>query len=181
MNRLEYCTVLIIKNHHFYHHHTTTVVLPSSHNHSQKRHRLLASCQFYRLVATCQQVATSLLRSSLLQLVICRLVTTCWNKLQQAYWNNQLATSLLTTCKQSQAMQTHPDIGWCNKLLQDVNRLVPLFITIIIHSYNYHHNLLPSFFIAVTMIILHNHYSSQPSYYRSSLPSFFTALITSPQ
>ena len=28
--------------------------------HSQKRHRLVASCQFYRVVAICQQVGTSL-------------------------------------------------------------------------------------------------------------------------
>ena len=75
--------------------------------HSQKRHRLVVSCQFYRLVNTLQQacqlhqVATSLLRSDLLQLVICRLVTTCWNNLQQACWNHQLATSLLTTCNSS--------------------------------------------------------------------------------
>ena len=65
------------------------------HVHSQKRHRLVASCQFYRLVWTCQQfhqVAANLLRSGLLQLVICRLVTTCWNNLQQ------LGSSLLTTC-----------------------------------------------------------------------------------
>ena len=85
--------------------------------HSEKRQRLVASCQFYQLEATCQQVATSLLKSGLLQLVIYRLVTTCWDNLQQACWNNQLATSLLTTCKRlvvnklSQAMRTHPDMG----------------------------------------------------------------------
>ena len=52
--------------------------------------RTLASCQFYQFIATCQQVATSLslsgqfhqvaiglLKSGLLALVICRLVTTC--------------------------------------------------------------------------------------------------------
>ena len=40
-----------------------------------------ASYQFQQLVTTCQQVATNLsiclLKSGLLQLVICRLVTTC--------------------------------------------------------------------------------------------------------
>ena len=39
--------------------------------------KLQQPCQFH-------QVATSLLKSGLLQLVICRLVTTFWNKLQQA-------------------------------------------------------------------------------------------------
>ena len=107
--------------------------------HSWKRHRLVASCQFYRLVATCQQIATSLsISSSCNKSVKIRLVEnchlqTCYNLLNklQACWNNQLATSLFTTCKRlvinklSPAMQTHPSITTCcNKLLQDVNRLV---------------------------------------------------------
>ena len=103
--------------------------------HSQKRHRIVASCQFYRLVATCQQVATSLsILSSCNRSVEIRLVATC--HLQTCYnlskqlatsllittLDNQLATSLLTNCnrlvanKLSQAMRTHPDIG----LLQQV-------------------------------------------------------------
>ena len=117
------------------------------HTHSHERHRLVANCQFYRLVAafqqckfykTCQfhQVATSLLKSGLLQLVICRLS----NSLKQpvvCLWitnfDNQLNTSLLTTCnrlvvnKLSQTMQTHPDIDLLiTSLLQDVNRLVAI-------------------------------------------------------
>ena len=47
---------------------------------NQKHHRFVSSCQFYnKLQQTCQfhQVATSLLKSGLLQFVICRLVTTC--------------------------------------------------------------------------------------------------------
>ena len=39
--------------------------------------KMQQTCQFH-------QVATSLLKSGLLQLVICRLVTTCWNNLQKA-------------------------------------------------------------------------------------------------
>ena len=93
--------------------------------HSWKRHRLVASWQFYQLVATCEQVATSLsISSSCNKSVKIRLVEnchlqTCYNLLNklQACWNNQLATSLFTTCKRlvinklSPAMQTHPDIG----------------------------------------------------------------------
>ena len=61
--------------------------------HSQKRHRLAASCGLYRLAASCQQVAASLLTSSscsksvksaLLQLDICRLAASCCNNLHQA-------------------------------------------------------------------------------------------------
>ena len=115
--------------------------------HSQKRHRLVASCQFYQLVATCQQVATSfsILSScnksvKIRLLAICHLQT-CYNLLKQlaeslliTSLDNQFATSLLTTCdrlvlnKLSQAMRTHPDIGLCNKLLQDVKRLVATFV-----------------------------------------------------
>ena len=107
--------------------------------HSQKRHRLVASCQFYhmlqlvnKLQQACQfhQVATYLLRSGLLQFVICRLVTTCWNNLQQACWNNQLATSPLTTFKRLVVTSCRKPcerilISACSsKLLQDVNRFV---------------------------------------------------------
>ena len=114
--------------------------------HSQKRHRLVASCQFYRLVATGRQVATNLLKSGLLQLVICRLVTICWKNLQQVCWNNQLGTSLLTTfnkfvdnlkqtCCHKLSVASDANASWyrlvvtsCYKmstdLLQDVNRLV---------------------------------------------------------
>ena len=60
--------------------------------------KLQQACKFL-------QVATSMLRSGLLQLVICRLVTTCWNKLQQACW--QLATDLL-----SQAVASHANASW---------------------------------------------------------------------
>ena len=63
--------------------------------HSQKRHRLVASCQFYHIVATCQQIATSLSispscnKSVKIRLIaICHLQT-CYNLLKQ------LATSLL--------------------------------------------------------------------------------------
>ena len=58
--------------------------------HSQKRY----SCKIYWLVATCQQVAqacqfhqvaTSLLRSGLLQLVICRLVTPPARRARRSY------------------------------------------------------------------------------------------------
>ena len=58
----------------------------------------------------------------LVAIVIFRLVTTCWNNLQQACWYqvwtiNSQQVCTLTTCsrlviiKLSQAMRTHPDIG----------------------------------------------------------------------
>ena len=55
----------------------------------------------------------------MLQLVICRLGTTCWNKLQKACWNNQLATSLLKSCNKpvDNLQQT-----CCHKLSQAVRR-----------------------------------------------------------
>ena len=65
--------------------------------------------------------------TGLWQLVICRLVRTCWNKLQEACWNNQPATSLLTTCNRLVVTSCHNPcerirISACgNKLLQDVN------------------------------------------------------------
>ena len=111
--------------------------------HIKKSHRLVASCQFYRLVVTCQQVATNLSVSSgynksvKISLVATCHLQTCYNLLKQlaailwiTSFDNQLATSLLTTCntlvvnKLSQAMQTHPDIGLLiTSLLQDVNMM----------------------------------------------------------
>ena len=108
--------------------------------HSQKRHRQVASkissCTgllqlVNKLQEACQfhQVATSLLKSGLLQLVICILVTTCCNKpveiinLQQACW--QLATDLL-----SQAVASHANASWyrlaitsCYKMSTDLLQL----------------------------------------------------------
>ena len=74
--------------------------------------------------------ATYMVRSGLLQLAICRLVTICWNKLQQACWINQLATSLLTTCNRLVVTSCCKPCerilisASCKKLSQDVNRLV---------------------------------------------------------
>ena len=112
-----------------------------------QRHRLVASCQFYRLVVTCQQVTTNLsISSSRKKSVKIRLVATC--HLQTCYnlskqialslwitsFENQLASSVLTTCnrlvvnKLSQAIRTHPDIGLLITILvQDVDRL---FVTL---------------------------------------------------
>ena len=96
---------------------------------------------------TCQQTATNLSISSnsnksvkIRLLATCNLQT-CYNLLKQlaaSLWitsfDNQLATSLLTTCnrlvvnKLSQAIQTHPDIGLLIKsLLHDVNRLAAAY------------------------------------------------------
>ena len=80
--------------------------------HSQKRHRLVASCQIYRLVATCQQVATSLLiSSSCNKLVKIRLVATCH---LQTCCNllKQLAASLWITSLNK------PVRTICNKLVE---------------------------------------------------------------
>ena len=50
-----------------------------------KCHRRVVSCQFYRLVTTCQQVSRNLsISSSCDKSVKIRLVATCWNNLQQA-------------------------------------------------------------------------------------------------
>ena len=62
------------------------------------------------------RVATSLLKSSLLQLVICRLVSTiCWNNLQQACgFDNKFGQStfnkLVTTCNRLAA--SHANASW---------------------------------------------------------------------
>ena len=75
-----------------------------------------------------------------MQLVIWRLVTTCWNKLQQACWNNQLATNLLATCNKpvdnlqqtcgQQAVASHANASWyrlvatsCCKMSTDLLQL----------------------------------------------------------
>ena len=55
--------------------------------------KLQQTCQFH-------QVATSLLKSGLLELVICRLVTTSWNYLQQACWTEVLTINLQQVCWQ---------------------------------------------------------------------------------
>ena len=85
--------------------------MSDNHLNSQKRDRLVSSCQFYRLVATCQQVATSLSISSScnksveIKLVATFHLQTYYNLLKQLATSllitnvdNQLATSLLTTC-----------------------------------------------------------------------------------
>ena len=104
---------------------------------------LIASSQFFRFL---QQISTnlSILSSCKMSVQIRLFVTfhlqTCYNLLKQlaaSLWmisfDNQLATSLLTTCnrpvvnKLSQAMRTHPGISLLKtSLLQDVNRLVTL-------------------------------------------------------
>ena len=79
--------------------------------HIQKRHRLVARCEFYWLVATCRPVKTSVsISSSCNKSVKIRLVTTCHlqitcNLVKQlatslliTSYNNELATSLLTIC-----------------------------------------------------------------------------------
>ncbi len=87
--------------------------------HSQKRHRLDASCGFYRPDASCQQVVSSLLtspsciKSGNIRLAAAGYLQTCYKLMKQ------LASSLhqFTTCSKSvifkpeQAMRTHPDIG----------------------------------------------------------------------
>ena len=117
--------------------------------HSQKRHRLLASWTFYHLVATCQtQLETNLSISSScnklmykIRLVASLHLDSCWNLLKQlaaSLWmtsfDNELGTSLLTTCNRPvvnklywQVMRTHPDIGlWiksvatCQKTLRNL-------------------------------------------------------------
>ena len=115
---------------------------------SQKCHRLVASCQFYRLVEACQQVNCLVnfikLQQSCYNQACCnlsfagllQLVETICNKpvkiinLQQTCWNNKLATSLLTTFNRLAVTSCGKSCdriltsACCNKLLQDVNRLV---------------------------------------------------------
>ena len=93
--------------------------------HSQKRHRLDASCEFYRPEAICQQVVSSLLTAS--SSCICEHQTYCslifadLLKVDETTCikpacSSQLAVRLLTTCnrlviiKLEQATRTHPDI-----------------------------------------------------------------------
>ena len=78
--------------------------------------KLQQACQFY-------QVATSLLKSGLLQFVICRLVTTCWNnllkQLAEGPVDNKFGQSicdksvdnLRQTCPQ-QALASHANASW---------------------------------------------------------------------
>ena len=111
--------------------------LPTSYQqHSQKRHELVASCEFYRLKQACRfhQVATSLLKSGLLQLFIYRLVTTCLNNLQQACWWQVILMNLQQVCWQLAKDLSSTSCrkpcerilisACCNKLLQNVSRLV---------------------------------------------------------
>ena len=49
-------------------------------NYSQKRHRLVVSCQFCQLVATCRKVATSFLKSGLSLADLLQLVETICSK-----------------------------------------------------------------------------------------------------
>ena len=80
-----------------------------------------------------------------LQLVICRLVTTCWNKLRQSCWNNQLTTSLLTTCNKpvdklqqtccnKQPVASHANASWyrlvtsCCKMSTDLLELARFWL-----------------------------------------------------
>ena len=116
---------------------------------SQKRQRHVASCQFYRLVATCQQIATNLSISSscnksVMIMLACHLQISynLWKQLAASLWiksfDNQLGTSLLTTCnrlvvnKLSQAMRAHPDINLlktsCRKMSTDLWQNVPFWL-----------------------------------------------------
>ena len=108
---------------------------PSIHKniHSQTRHRLVANCQFCRLVATYQRVATTTsISSSCNKSVKIRFVGIFY--LQTSYnLLNQLATSLLTTSLDDQFAASKScrkpcerilTLACCKKLLQDVNRLV---------------------------------------------------------
>ena len=76
-----------------------------------KRHRLAASCRFYRLVASRQQVAASLLNSlSCSKSVKIRLVANWY--LQTCYkLMKQITCSRLVIIRPEQAMRTHPDIS----------------------------------------------------------------------
>ena len=106
-------------------HHTTQPKTP----HSQKHHRLDASCGFYRPDASCQQVVSGPWSADFIKLhQVCEYQTCCnvtFADLLQVDETTcvkpacslQLAASLLTTCnrlfiiKPEQAMRTHSDIG----------------------------------------------------------------------
>ena len=84
----------------------------------QKRHRFVARCQFYQLVAICQQVATNL---SILLWQTC-FWQTCLNLLKQLadsldkkFWQstwNKSVDNLQQTCCQ-QALASHANASWC--------------------------------------------------------------------
>ena len=84
--------------------------------HSPKRHRLVASCQFCQLVATCQHVATSLsISSSCNKPVEINLLKQLAPSLLISHLDNERASSLLTTCKtwRQQTVASHANASWC--------------------------------------------------------------------
>ena len=95
---------------------------------------------------TCQQVAISCLLKSLV--ATCHLQT-CYNLLKQlakspliTSFDNQLATSLLTTCNRLVVTSCRKPCEHilisvcCNKLLQDVNRLVATCVFFAVYAIN---------------------------------------------
>ena len=101
----------------YFSHHQQSGVIFASPNvpdysgvHSQKRHRLAASCGLYRLAASCHQVAASLLTSSScsksvrIRLAATRYLQTCCKLLQQlaaSLWTSSLDKSVVSTCSKS--------------------------------------------------------------------------------
>ena len=91
--------------------------------HSQKRHRLVASCQFYWLVTTCQQDAAILsISSSCNKSVKTRLVATCHLQTCCLQTCNNSVDNLQQSCRKP--CERILISARCNKLLQDVNRIV---------------------------------------------------------
>ena len=104
----------------------------------ERKVEVYTASQCYRLVATNLSISSSSNKSVKIRLVATCHLQTCYNLLKQLAANlwitsfdNQLATSLLTTCnklvvnKLSQTMRTHSDIGLLmTTLLQDVNKLI---------------------------------------------------------
>ena len=95
--------------------------------HSLKHHRLAGSCGFYRLAASCQQVAASLLNSSSTHVKISQLVASLQISRQQVVF-----ARLVTTCQQV----------W-NKLLTTCNNLVDIIrlVTRLFQQVCYNHDI----------------------------------------
>ena len=84
--------------------------------HSQKRHRLAASCGLYRLAASCHQVAASLLTlSSCSKSVRIRLAATYWQLQTCCKLLQQLAASLRISSLDKSVVAT------CNKSVERIN------------------------------------------------------------
>ena len=123
---------------------TTFMVIEDKYHHlgftytAKKAIRLVASCQFCRLVATCQQVITSLSISPSCNKSVTNCQKTCSKPVDKKFGQstcNKSVDNLQQTSHQQAVASPCKRIlisACCNRLLQDVNRLVVtcVFVTV---------------------------------------------------